>query len=197
MDVYVAGRDCAAYYDDAALDTNDAVRVAHRPALARRDDWRVSRFLKQRVAADGRCRSLSHSGGAALLACAESVVGADLERLRPRDFRAWQDNILHPHEHIWLARHGRTLTAHYALWTLKEALLKAAGLAFADLADVGIRQHGGHWRLCADGRVWHGAVWRVGGDFAAACVWRQAGETVCWHGFGAWQTVRVAEWCGF
>ena len=70
--------------------------------------------------------SLSHSGGYALLAAAESDVGADLERVRPAPERV-AARVFTPDEQRWLAGSTDYDTRFFTLWTLKEALLKACG----------------------------------------------------------------------
>ena len=141
---YLAAPDCAEYYRPEWLDEADRIRLLHHPARATQTGWRVSRFLKRRagVFSDGLF-SLSHSGGHAVLAVpsANFAVGVDLERLRERRFDAWPDWVLHEDEARWLQRHSE-LSDRYALWTLKEALLKATGQALADLPQVGLRRDG-------------------------------------------------------
>ena len=128
---YLAAPDCAEYYRPEWLDEADRIRLLHHPARAAQTGWRVSRFLKRRagVFSDGLF-NLSHSGGHAVLAVPSAgfAVGVDLERLRERRFDAWPDWVLHADEARWLQRHSE-LSDRYALWTLKEALIKATGQA--------------------------------------------------------------------
>lgn len=70
--------------------------------------------------------SLSHSGGYALLAAAESDVGADLEWVRPAPERV-AARVFTPDEQCWLADSTDYDTRFFTLWTLKEALLKTCG----------------------------------------------------------------------
>ena len=70
--------------------------------------------------------SLSHSGGCALLAVSDADVGADLERLRPAPMRT-AGRVFAPEELDWLAAGEDGDARFFTLWTLKEALLKAAG----------------------------------------------------------------------
>ena len=70
--------------------------------------------------------SLSHSGGCALLAMSDGDVGADLERLRPAPMRT-AGRVFAPEELDWLAAGEDGDARFFTLWTLKEALLKAAG----------------------------------------------------------------------
>ena len=165
----------------------------HHPARAAQTGWRVSRFLKRRagVFSDGLF-SLSHSGGHAVLAVPSAgfAVGVDLERLRERRFDAWPDWVLHEDEARWLQRHSE-LSDRYALWTLKEALLKATGQALADLPQVGLRRRDGGtdgWRLCAAGKLWRGVVFLLDGEWVCAAVWPQEVAAVSvWQGFGNWR----------
>ena len=70
--------------------------------------------------------SLSHSGEYALLAVSDADVGADLERLRPAPMRT-AGRVFAPEELDWLAAGEDGDARFFTLWTLKEALLKAAG----------------------------------------------------------------------
>lgn len=187
---YLAAPDCAEYYRPEWLDEADRIRLLHHPARAAQTGWRVSRFLKRRagVFSDGLF-SLCHSGGHAVLAVPSAgfAVGVDLERLRERRFDAWPDWVLHEDEARWLQRHSE-LSDRYALWTLKEALLKATGRALADLPQVGLRRRDG-WLAALCG-------WEV---VAGRCVFAGRGMGVCggvpqevsavpvWQGFGNWR----------
>ena len=185
---YLAAPDCAEYYRPEWLDEADRIRLLHHPARAAQTGWQVSRFLKRRagVFSDGLF-SLSHSGGHAVLAVPSAgfAVGVDLERLRERRFDAWPDWVLHEDEARWLQRHSE-LSDRYALWTLKEALLKATGQALADLPQVGLRRDGGAdgWRLCAAGKL------GVYGGVAAGSVCR-AGLAGVWQLAGCGETLIV------
>jgi 4'-phosphopantetheinyl transferase len=90
--------------------------------------------------------SLSHSGGWVLLALAlGQPVGVDLESLRPRErllalaqrfFTSTEANALHN------LPETERLRAFYALWTAKEAVLKAAGVGIG----YGLAKAGMVWR---------------------------------------------------
>ena len=197
LHLYLATPDCAARYRAELLDAADRLHLSRHPARAAQTGWRASRFLKQQAAADGFAGtpnfsgSLSHSGGHAVLAVpsADFPVGVDLERLRPRRFDAWPDWVLQASEVQWLQSHA-DLADYYALWTLKEALLKAVGLGLADMPQVGLRQEGRDWRLCAGGCFWQGAVFLLGGEWLCAAVWPPGVVAEWeWRGFGAWQAV--------
>jgi len=195
--LYLAAPDCAAPYRAGLLDAADRAHLVRHPARAAQTGWQVSRFLKQQAAADGFSGSpnfsgsLSHSGGHAVLAVpsADFPVGVDLERLRPRRFDAWPDWVLHADEARWLQQHAE-LADYYALWTLKEALLKATGQGLADMPQTGLRPNGDSWRLCAAGRLWQGAVFLLDGAWLCGVVWPQeVAAEWAWHGFGEWQAV--------
>ncbi|OAM21694.1 4'-phosphopantetheinyl transferase [Eikenella corrodens] len=195
--LYLAAPDCAAHYRAGLLDAADRAHLVRHPARAAQTGWQVSRFLKQQAAADGFSGSpnfsgsLSHSGGHAVLAVpsADFPVGVDLERLRPRRFDAWPDWVLHADEARWLQQHAE-LADYYALWTLKEALLKATGQGLADMPQTGLRPNGDSWRLCAAGRLWQGAVFLLDGAWLCGVVWPQeVAAEWAWHGFGEWQAV--------
>ena len=199
LHLYLAAPDCAEHYHAELLDAADCAHLVRYPARAVQTGWQVSRFLKQQVAADGfsgspnYSGSLSHSGGHAVLAVpsADFPVGVDLERLRPRRFDAWPDWVLHADEASWLQQHAE-LADYYALWTLKEALLKATGQGLAEMPQTGLRPNGDGGRLCAGDRLWQGAVFLLDGAWLCGVVWPQevAAEWI-WHSFGKWQTVET------
>ena len=195
--LYLAAPDCAAHYHAGLLDAADRAHLVRHPARAAQTGWQVSRFLKQQAAADGFSGSpnfsgsLSHSGGHAVLAVpsADFPVGVDLERLHPRRFDAWPDWVLHADEARWLQQHAE-LADYYALWMLKEALLKATGQGLAEMPQTGLRPNGDCWRLCAGGRLWQGAVFLLDGAWLCSVVWPQeVAAEWAWHGFGEWQAV--------
>ena len=134
-------------YRPQALSPEDARRAPAIRSAKALLDWRVSRALLQSVRTAGatpQALSLSHSGGHALCAQApaDRAVGADLERIRPRDIHALAAWVCSAAEQAWL-RDAASLplrqTRFYLLWTLKEAFIKAAGLDFpADMASVGL-----------------------------------------------------------
>lgn len=73
--------------------------------------------------------SLAHSGDYALLAFTPAAaVGADLEQVRP-ELAGTADRYFSPQERGELARldHADRVERFFALWTLKEAYLKATG----------------------------------------------------------------------
>lgn len=195
--LYLAAPDCATHYHAGLLDAADRIHLVHHPARAAQTGWQVSRFLKQQAAADGFSGSpnfsgsLSHSGGHAVLSVpsADFPVGVDLERLRPRRFDAWPDWVLHADEARWLQQHAE-LADYYALWTLKEALLKTTGQGLAEMPQTGLRPNGDGWRLYAAGRFWQGAVFLLDGAWLCGVVWPQeVAAEWAWHGFGKWQVV--------
>ncbi len=110
--------------------------------------------------------SLSHSGGWALLVLAHAqAVGVDLESPRPRPrllalaqrhFTAAETDILHS------LPEAERLQAFYALWTAKEAVLKAAGVGISyGLARVGMAWRASGWD-----------VHRFAGALAPAAAWQ-------------------------
>lgn len=195
----LAAADCANGCQPALLDEADRARLAHSPALAQRPDWQVSRFLKQQTALP--VLSLSHSHGTALLAAADSPfsAGVDIEALKTRDFKTLSAYSCSPEEQKWLAERGWQAADFYRLWTLKEALIKAAMLDFpADLPHVGITVARGRLKIKhSAGRAWQGlsALTRT---HALACVWEaDAHIQTEWRFFGklaAQETVLQAVW---
>ena len=67
----------AACYDHASLNAADSQRLAATPQLAQRQDWQVSRALKQQT--DLPTVSLSHSQGFAALLCAPQPLTAGVD----------------------------------------------------------------------------------------------------------------------
>ena len=106
--VCVADPSFAACYDHASLNAADSQRLAATPQLAQRQDWQVSRALKQQT--DLPTVSLSHSQGFAALLCAPQplTAGVDIEFIRPRDSkrcRLW--SARRKNKTIWKRQTGR------------------------------------------------------------------------------------------
>ncbi len=168
-------------YRPQALSPEDARRAPAIRSAKALLDWRVSRALLQSVRAAGGAKalSLSHSGGHALCAQApaDRAVGADLERIRPRDLDALAAWVCSAAEQAWLrdaANLPRRQIRFYLLWTLKEAFIKAAGLDFpADMASVGLAPlPSGEWTLRPPAGRWQAGGWQLGDEWVAAAVWR-------------------------
>ncbi|CAB3686382.1 4'-phosphopantetheinyl transferase family protein [Achromobacter pestifer] len=179
--MYWADKSAADHYQEKDLSAEDARRVPGPGSRqARKDDWQVSRALlhhvRQSPGAEG-VTSLSHSGGHAICARAPAgwAVGADLERMRARDEARLAEWICSQAEQeALLALEDTARRQHfYLLWTLKEAFIKAAGLAFpADMASVGLMPDAcGGWRLRAPPGKWHARSWRLGKEWMASVVW--------------------------
>ena len=211
LHLYLAGPDCAAGYRPQDLSDADRALLAAHPTRGGSTDWQVSRFLKQQA---GTVSSLSHSRGHAALALAHGfAVGIDLEALRPRRFAHWREWILHADECRWLEENGADISNHYLLWTLKEALLKAAGLVLADMAAVGLRRSdNGVWQLHANGGNWAGKVFAIGNSPLRSGCQSAAGEPAFrlaaggpgrrkvqlhWQGFGRWQQPAYRQLAAF
>ena len=128
----------AACYDHASLNAADSQRLAATPQLAQRQDWQVSRALKQQT--DLPTVSLSHSQGFAALLCAPHplTAGVDIEFIRPRDFKALSSLVCTQEEQDFLETANWPSETFYRLWCFKEALIKAANLDFpSDMKSVG------------------------------------------------------------
>jgi 4'-phosphopantetheinyl transferase len=132
--------------------------------------------------------NLSHSGARALLAFAALPVGVDLERSRPRralDRIAARWFTASEHERLAALDGEDRLEAFYALWTAKEACVKATGEGLAALREVDVVGGGKtpitaiwtaprlgfkRWRVQALGlgSGWAGAVAAPGCDWRAS-----------------------------
>ena len=198
LTLLLAGPDCVHRYRHALLDAADHLRCQQQPALAQRIDWQSSRFLKQqrRRLAPNTLTTLSHShGDAALLYGQQDALGVDLEQMRPRNFVALLPWCARDEEIQWWQQQPSPTLAFYRLWTLKEALIKAANLDFpADLRRTGLfRLPEGGWRIGIDHPqchpCWHGFSHAVSTHMMLSCVWPQANapQTLFWQGYG--QTV--------
>lgn len=102
------------YLERSPADVEFAYGPTGKPALAAPDSLRFN---------------LSHSGDVALCAVARrGEVGVDVEEQRPiRDFRRIAQRHFAPVEQERWASEGETLESFYAVWTRKEAMLKASG----------------------------------------------------------------------
>lgn len=178
-----ASQSAADDYRPQSLSPDDARRAPAIRSAKALLDWCVSRALLQGVRAASpapHTLSLSHSGGHALCVQAPAgwAVGADLERMRPRDVDALAGWICSQAEQAWLRQADAPLRQErfYLLWTLKEAFIKAAGLDFpADMATVGLAPlPSGELALRPPPGAWQAACWRVGDAWLAAAVWRAA-----------------------
>jgi len=195
-DFFIAWADpqVAASYCESDLSADDVPRATlPRSAKAQRD-WQVSRGLLHsvRTAADDPVCSLSHKHGHAVCAAAPARwrIGVDLERIKPRDVMRLADWVCTPQERRMLADLDarRRLVHFYTLWTLKEAFIKAADLAFpADMARVGLFVgEAGGVVLQAPPGLWQACAWRLDPDWIVAAVWQASaaiGRSPNWHAF--------------
>lgn len=181
-------------YDPDSLSDADKQKQILTRAPRAETDWQVSRAVGaalRRAGGAGRNAplALSHSRGHALagLATPAWALGVDLERCRPRDIEGLASWVCTPQETAMLRAQpegARRLERFYLLWTVKEALLKAAGLSFpADMRRVGLTEESG---LLAPQGQWQAMAWRLGRDWIAAVAWNSAPALsgpadVLWH----------------
>ena len=187
------------HFTVAGLRAVDLSRHAVPRSAAADLDWRVSRALVAAACAAAPAPAaapvigLSHKRGHAVVLAAPpgSLAGVDLEAMRPRNFAALCQWVATPEEAaaVLAAVPAERARRFYALWTVKEALLKALNLNFpADMRRVGwdgqghrggLRAPAGNWRglsMVLDGRWMVTAVWAAGASSAdAAGVWWTAG----------------------
>ncbi|MFJ8003999.1 4'-phosphopantetheinyl transferase family protein [Streptomyces fagopyri] len=139
----------------------------------------TGRWGKPRVAGDAVAFSLSHSAGAAMLAvCRNRDVGVDIERLRPGlDPQAFSARYFRPEEsrQVASAAPAQRWACFLALWTRKEACVKAAGARLGQALSLSVGRGACHVSAPADPtsvqwsvddipvrRGWAGAVALVG-----------------------------------
>jgi phosphopantetheinyl transferase len=154
--VWLAIPDAARSFRVDALGSAEQLRYARIRRDMRRRDFEVSRALLQGLGEAAYTPSrLSHSGGYACTvqikagASSDLALGIDLEAHRPRDELslarfAFSEAEVEGVEALPAAERGRRF---YALWTMKEAMAKAFGLALPDaLRECVFVQHAGEWR---------------------------------------------------
>lgn len=170
-------------YDPEKLSDADQLRAGYARAPRAEQDWRVSRAVAAALReASGGDRntplSLSHSRGHAVAALAPAgwPIGVDLERCRPRDVDALAQWVCTAGESQFLASLADPVVKRqqfYMLWTLKESLIKAAGLPFpAGMREVGLDEIGtSAVSLRAPHGQWQAMAWELSPDWVAAAVW--------------------------
>jgi len=142
----------------------------YRPDIAPAD-WRfgTNTWGKPAVAtpAVAPAFNLTHGGEAIAVAVCDADVGVDIERVRPlAHVDEVARHVFHPRELAWLDEQPGRMPAFFRLWTLKEALLKAAGTGFSHparlLAWQGLDES---WATAEfGGRTWVGATRAIGGE---------------------------------
>jgi 4'-phosphopantetheinyl transferase len=124
--------------------------------------------------------NLSHSGSGVAVAIAEAEVGVDIELCRsmPR-MQALAETVFHPDERRWLWRQPSAETGFFRLWTLKEAVLKAAGTGLSYPPA----------RFCCEGLDGEAAITARIADSRWRCLTRYVGDfalsVAVPHGFAA------------
>lgn len=197
INLLLADPSCGQHHQPAFLDAADTQRCQQHPQLARHIDWQSSRFLKlqfrQRVCLDTPY-TLSHSYGYSALAYTNTPtpLGIDVEYLKKRDMHTLSHYCFRKDEIHWWQQQNDPIFAFYHLWTLKEALLKAANLDFpADMQHVGWFEHPHlDWQpgIIQSGQVtyWHGLTFAPCTQLILSCVWPAdfTPHSISWHGFG-------------
>jgi 4'-phosphopantetheinyl transferase len=180
VEVWWAGADAARDYTDASLRPEDTLRAALPRSARAMQEWRVSRAaLAHALAIRGPSAawSLSHSHECALVAAAPPQwrLGVDLERMRARDVDNIAQWVCSTDEIAALSACAAAaqLQTFYLLWTLKESLVKAAGLDFpADMRAVGLDPGSAGWMLRVPGNAaWHARSAMLGTEWMAAVAW--------------------------
>ena len=75
--------------------------------------------------------NLSHSGDYVILATSDRPVGVDIEASRERQFEKLARKVFHPDEQQQLSDANDKSFVFYAIWTCKEAYIKAVGKGFS------------------------------------------------------------------
>jgi 4'-phosphopantetheinyl transferase len=99
-------------------------------------DWRLETGDRERNLQSAICNlqlSISHSGGRAICALArERQIGVDIERIEARDWQFVEDYFTADEIHqVWLAPTEQYETIITAIWSAKEAALKAFHLGLS------------------------------------------------------------------
>lgn len=140
--ILIASPDMHRYYQPDKLDNNDQVRAIQFPSCHQRQDWRVSRFLKQTLSSYETAVSLSHKQGyACLIATHHSynqMAGIDIELIKERDFTALASLCMSTTEQQWLSAHAHPKLAFYQLWSLKEAWIKLNKMQLSDMPHINL-----------------------------------------------------------
>jgi hypothetical protein len=151
--LWLAGPEAAALFDPEAQSFEDRRRWERAPLSRRSSDWAVSRALLAHAAPGERGKSVSHSGGFAALAVgpAGSRFGVDLERVDlrrdPQRLARFAFDAQEAAQMAALSEAART-ERFYALWTLKEAAIKALGLTLLQgLRRCVFLEKGGGWSV--------------------------------------------------
>ncbi len=115
----------------------DRRRIRKSPALRANREFNLSRQMRFNLKKRGNV-SLSHKDGACLLGFSKkSCFGVDLEKIKNRNFDAVIEFCFNEDERELLGKTTQPNMLFYALYTAKEALVKANKLGFSDLAKVG------------------------------------------------------------
>lgn len=186
-----AGPDAGREYSESRLTVADTQRKLTSRGPKSALEWRVSRALLQDMQAGGNTDaswSLSHSAGHALCGYdpGGGILGVDLEFMRPRkvlDLAEWVCNLGELQSLQELNEKDR-LERFYLLWTVKEALVKAAGLRFPeDMPAVGLENGASDaLRLRAPEGIWQVWAYTLEPGWVAAVAWSGPDEVkIVWH----------------
>lgn len=174
ISVWWGSPDAAAAYRPESLSEDDRLRGGVSRSAHAQLEWQVSRVLKQCASGNG-AQSISHSKGHAVLAAgpADVRIGVDLEFLKPRDVMALATWCCSDEEMNMLAALNTVARRDlfYALWTLKEAMVKAGGLNFpADMKSVGLTAQM-RLRHPFGTQQWSAHTYRIDADWMVSVVW--------------------------
>ena len=132
------------------------------------------------IASHGRFWSISHKPRYAMAAIAEHPVGVDIEQVTPRRSRL-HEAIASPKE--WDRLGTQDWATFYALWTAKEAVLKANGRGIGDLLKcefTTLDSEGGGWLLLYGECPWRVAHRSFDGHILAVAMGAGLSVTIDW-----------------
>lgn len=135
-------------YNKHNLTPKDKSILIKHPNLSKNSSFILSRTLSFALRDCKRdlpyFESSSHKDNIAIKVFATFPVGADVEIIKQRDFKPHLDFCFSDFERNFVLKKQNPLHYFYAIWTLKESLLKLENLGFNDLDCVGLNPKGAY-----------------------------------------------------
>jgi phosphopantetheinyl transferase (holo-ACP synthase) len=196
----IATPEAARFFDPADLSDADRHRLSRLRRPLHRQEFVVSRALKQRYrSTDDGPVSLSHSGGLAALAQGPlgSRIGVDLELHRPRRDMSIARFAYSAAESEWLAREtDERESLFYTLWVAKEAAAKALGISLIEaLRNCQLLRRDGVWHATLPTALpWNLTVLRPRQDLSLAVALIDHRESALSIQTSEWPPERYVDW---